>query len=478
MPKSKQKEFVQQFGSKHYAYKLDDWVYTYENTLDILLKLFDTNSLKGFGIEDEKLCVLAAGAAIQYLKDTEHNNLGHISKLTKLADEQYVWLDRFTVRNLEVTFSPHAGGKTLLDILDHTSSPMGARLIKRWLVLPLLDARKINERLDAVEYFIQHSTAADDLRKLIKQMGDLERLISKVSLEKANPREMAQLKRSLRAIGPLKEILNNSGNKALKKNAEQLNTCNILSDKIDHDILDEAGPVIAKGNFIKSGVNTELDELRAIKHSGKEYITGIQQKEIIRTGINSLKIGFTSVFGYYLEVTNSHKSKVPPDWIRKQTLTGAERYITEELKIYEEKVLGAEEKIQRLEEQLFVQLLRFAKDYTVTIQQNANIIAKVDCLLSFAETAVKHNYCRPEINDSYAIDIKDGRHPVIEQQLDVSEKYIANDLFMDNELQQILVITGPNMSGKSALLRQTALIVLMAQAGSYVPAASGQNRFG
>ena len=413
-PKSKQKEFVQQFGSKHYAFKLDDWVYTYENTLDILLKLFDTNSLKGFGIEDEKLSVLAAGAAIQYLKDTEHNNLGHISKLTKLADEQYVWMDRFTVRNLEVTFSPHAGGKTLLDIVDHTSSPMGARLIKRWLVLPLLDTRKINERLDAVEYFIQHSVAADDLRKLIKQMGDLERLISKVSLEKANPREMAQLKRSLRAIGPLKEILNNSGNKALQQNAEQLNPCAILSDKIEHDILDEAGPVIAKGNFIQAGVNAELDELRAIKNSGKEYIVGLQQKEILRTGINSLKIGFTSVFGYYLEVTNSHKSKVPPDWIRKQTLTGAERYITEELKIYEEKVLGAEEKIQRLEEQLFIQLLRFAKDYTVTIQQNANIIAKVDCLLSFAETAVKHNYCRPEINDSYAINVKDGRHPVIQ----------------------------------------------------------------
>ena len=394
--------------------------------------------------------------------------------MTKLTDEQNVWLDRFTIRNLELIYSPHQGGKTLLDVLDNTTSPMGARMLKRWVVMPLLDIQKINERLNAVEYFVNHSVESEDLKKLIRTIGDLERLISKVSLERVNPREMVQLKRALHSIPGLKQILSASKNHTLQKISDQLNPSQILSDKIEKEIWEEAGPVISKGNFIRNEVNVELDDLRAIKNSGKEYITGIQQKEIIRTGINSLKIGFTSVFGYFLEVTNSHKSKVPPDWIRKQTLTGAERYITEELKEYEAKVLGAEEKIQVLEEKVFAALIQFAKDYVQTIQQNATLIAGVDCLLSLAEAASKNNYVKPELNDSHAIEIKEGRHPVIEAQLDASEKYIANDVFLDNESQQILIITGPNMSGKSALLRQTALIVLQAQIGSFVPASSAK----
>ena len=473
-PKSKQKEFNQLFGTKFYAYKLDDWVYSYDNSLDILLKLFETNSLKGFGVEEERLSVIAAAAAIQYLKDTEHNNLAHISKLTKLSNEQHVWLDRFTIRNLELIYSPHSGGKTLLDILDQTTSPMGARLMKRWIVMPLLDMQKIRERLDAVEYYVNHISEAEELKKHIRTIGDLERLISKVSLEKVNPREMVQLKRALSAIVPLKELLSKSDKDNLKKISDQLNPCPALANKISNELFDESGPVIAKGNFIKQGVNVELDDLRAVKNSGKEYIAGIQQKEIIRTGINSLKVGFNSVFGYFLEVTNSHKSKVPPDWIRKQTLTNAERYITEELKEYEQKVLGAEEKIQVLEEKIFADLIRYAKDFVVTVQLDANLIARVDCVLSLAEVAGKNNYCKPEVNDSYAIEIKEGRHPVIEQQLDVSDKYVPNDIFIDNETQQILIITGPNMSGKSALIRQTALIVLMAQMGSFVPATSAK----
>jgi DNA mismatch repair protein MutS len=472
--KSKQKDFLQQFGSNLYGFKLDDWVFSYDHALAILLKLFETNSLKGFGIEEERVSVIAAGAAIQYLRDTEHNNLAHISKITRLTDEKTVWLDRFTIRNLELIYSPHHGGKTLLDVLDHTTSPMGARMLKRWVVMPLLDPHKINDRLNAVEYFVNHTNESEELKKQIRTIGDLERLISKVSLERVNPREMVQLKRALNAIPALKQVLAASKNTTLQKISEQLNPSAILADKIEKEVAEEAGPIISKGNFIANGVNADLDDLRAIKNSGKDYIAGIQQKEVVRTGINSLKIGFNSVFGYFLEVTNSHKSKVPADWIRKQTLANAERYITEELKEYEHKVLGAEEKIQTLEEKIFADLIRFAKDYVHTIQQNASLIARVDCLLSLAEIAAKNNYVKPEINESHAIEIKEGRHPVIEQQLDVSEKYIANDVYLDNEGQQILIITGPNMSGKSALLRQTALIVLMAQTGSFVPASAAK----
>lgn len=471
-PKSKQKEFLQQFGSKTYAYRLDDWVYSYDHTLETLLKLFDTNSLKGFGVEEEKLSVIAAGAAIQYLKDTEHNNLSHITKLTRLSNEMHVWLDRFTIRNLELIYSPHAGGKTLLDVLDHTSSPMGARLLKRWIVMPLLDIHKIKERQSAVGFFVNQHSIAEEVRRLIKQVGDLERLISKVSLEKVSPREMVQLKRALYATPQLQKILDATQNESLFSVSKLLHDTPTLTDRIALEISEEAGPIIAKGNFIRNGVNHELDELRSIKNSGKEHIASIQQKEIVRTGINSLKIGFNNVFGYYLEVTNSHKSKVPTDWIRKQTLTGAERYITEELKEYEQKVLGAEEKIQVLEERIFAELIRFAKDYVVTIQQNAALIAKIDCLVSFAEVATTGNYVLPDVNDSHIISIREGRHPVIELQLDASEKYVPNDVELSSEEKQILMITGPNMSGKSALLRQTALIVLMAQTGSFVPATS------
>lgn len=473
-PKNKQKDFIHQFGSKYYAFKLDDWVYTYDYGLEILLKLFGTNSLKGFGIEDEQAGIIAAGAAIQYLKDTEHNNLSHINKITKLSDEQYVWLDRFTIRNLELIFSPHAGGKSLLEVLDHTTSPMGARLLKRWLVMPLLDKNQISERQNSVACFVKQNILSEDLRKHLRTIGDLERLISKVSLEKVNPREMLQLKRALQTISPIQQLLQQTNNDVLKKLGSQLHISQELTQKIEQEVHDDAGPIVAKGNFIKSGFNNELDDLRYIKNSGKEYITGIQQKEQLRTGISSLKVGFNNVFGYFLEVTHTHKHKVPSDWIRKQTLSNAERYITEELKEYEQKVLGAEEKIQALEEQLFRKLVLFAKDYVVTIQKNAAVIAQIDVLLSLAQVALQNNYTQPEVNDSYIIEIKDGRHPVIERQIDVSEKYITNDVLLDAETQQVLIITGPNMSGKSALLRQTALIALMAQIGSFVPAAAAK----
>lgn len=469
-PRSKHKEFIQQFGTKIYGFKLDDWVYSYDNALDILLKLFDTNSLKGFGIEEERYSVIAAAAAVQYLKDTEHHNLAHITKMTKLTDEKYVWLDRFTIRNLELIYSPHPDGKTLLDVLDFTTSPMGARLLRRWLVMPLLDKAKIEERLSTVTYFLCQKTTAEELKKLIRSVGDLERLISKVSLEKVNPREMTQLKRALLAILQLRTILLETNHPSLVKIGDRLNPCSVLSDKIAQQVTEDAGPVIAKGNFICDGIDADLDDLRSIKNSGKEYILNIQQQEIVRTGITSLKVGFNNVFGYFLEVTNTHKSKVPTDWIRKQTLSTAERYITEELKIYEQKVLGAEEKIQTLEERMFAELIRFAKEYVVTIQQDATLIARLDCLLSMAEAAERNNYTLPTLNDGLAITIKNGRHPVIEHQLEVGDVYVPNDVYMDSDTAQVFVITGPNMSGKSALLRQTALIVLMAQMGSYVPA--------
>ena len=476
-PRSRQKEFIERFGNKLVTARLDDWVYTKEHAYDTLLKLFETNSLKGFGIEEEEIAIIAAGAAIQYLKDTEHHNLSHIARLTKIAESNYVWLDRFTIRNLELIYSPHQDGKTLLDIIDRTVSPMGARLLKRWIVMPLVDLTAIHERLDAVEFFVQNDSKSEELKKLLRQMGDMERLISKVSLEKANPREISQLKRGLLVLEPIKEALAKSGHPSLSKLADKISILPGLTDRIAHVLHDEAGPMISKGNFINDGVDTDLDELRLIKHSGKEYIAGIQTKEVARTGISSLKIGFNNVFGYYLEVTNTHKAKVPNDWIRKQTLANAERYITEELKEYESKVLGAEDKIQTLEERLFAELVRYVKEFTLTIQQNAQATAYLDCLLSLAEVALSNGYTKPDVNDSHTIYIKDGRHPVIEKQLDVSDKYVPNDVYLDDQQQQILMITGPNMSGKSALLRQTALIVLMSQIGSYVPATAASIGF-
>ena len=502
-PRSKQKEFIDRFGSKLVTARMEDWVYTKENAYDILLKLFETNSLKGFGIEDEEVAVIAAGGAIQYLKDTEHHNLSHIARITKITESNYVWLDRFTIRNLELVASPHPQGKTLLDIIDRTVSPMGGRMLKRWILMPLVNLDAIQERLDAVEHLIQGPQTPKggfsslsfgegrgevaveapfgglgaELRKFLRQMGDMERLISKVSLEKANPREIVQLKRGLTVLEPIKELLRQSGHHSLAKLADKISLLPTLTERIAWVLKEESGPMLSKGNFINDGVDTDLDELRLIKNTGKEYIVGIQTKEIQRTGINSLKIGFNNVFGYFLEVTNSHKAKVPTDWIRKQTLANAERYITEELKEYEQKVLGAEDKIQMLEEKLFAELVRAVKEFTNTIQQNAQAAAYLDCLLSHAEVATSNSYTKPEVNDGLTIYIKDGRHPVIEKQLDVSDKYVPNDVYLDDTQQQILMITGPNMSGKSALLRQTALIVLLSQIGSYVPAASASIGF-
>jgi DNA mismatch repair protein MutS len=471
-PRARQKEFTERFGNKHVTARMEDWVYTNENAFDILLKLFETNSLKGFGIEDETVSIIAAGGAIQYLKDTEHHHLSHIARITKINESNYVWLDRFTIRNLELVSSPHPQGKTLLDIIDRTVSPMGGRMLKRWILMPLVRLDAIQERLDAVEFFVKNENKAEELKKYLRQMGDMERLISKVSLEKANPREIVQLKRGLMALEPIKELLSKSSHPTLSNLSDKISLLPNLTARIEWVLKEEAGPMISKGNFINDSVDTDLDELRLIKNTGKEYIIGIQTAEIERTGITSLKIGFNNVFGYYLEVTNVHKTKVPIDWIRKQTLANCERYITEELKEYEQKVLGAEDKIQMLEEKLFAELVRAVKEFTTTIQQNAQAAAYLDCLLSHAEVAISNSYTRPEVNDSLTIYIKDGRHPVIEKQLDVSDKYVPNDVYLDDTQQQILMITGPNMSGKSALLRQTALIVLLSQIGSYVPAAS------
>jgi DNA mismatch repair protein MutS len=476
-PRSKQKEFVERFGNKYVTARMEDWVYTSEHAYDILLKLFETNSLKGFGIEEETVSITAAGGAIQYLKDTEHHNLSHIARINRISEANYVWLDRFTIRNLELVSSPHPQGKTLLDIIDRTVSPMGGRMLKRWILMPLIDMAAIQERLDAVEFFVQNTNQAGELRKYLRQVGDMERLISKVSLEKANPREIVQLKRGLLALEPIKELLSKSGHPSLAKLADKISLLPTLTARIAWVLREEAGPMINKGNFINNSVDTDLDELRLIKNTGKEYIAGIQTKEIQRTGISSLKIGFNNVFGYFLEVTNTHKNKVPNDWIRKQTLANAERYITEELKEYEQKVLGAEDKIQILEEKLFAELIRAVKEFTSIIQQNAQAAAYLDCLLSLAEVAAANGYTKPEVNDSLTIYIKDGRHPVIEKQLDVSDKYVPNDVYLDDTQQQVLMITGPNMSGKSALLRQTALIVLLAQIGSYVPASAASIGF-
>jgi DNA mismatch repair protein MutS len=404
------------------------------------------------------------------LKDTEHHQLSHFTKISRIHEQQYVWLDKFTIRNLELLHSSHPDGKALVDVIDKTVSPMGGRLIRRWTVMPLISIASIQERLDAVEYFTKTKEIATELRLLIRSIGDLERLISKVAMNKANPRELVQLKRGLNALAPIQQLLLQGKDETLTNLANKIVLLHPVAERIDQTLEDESGAMIGKGNFIKAGVDKELDDLRLIRSSGKSYIAKIQQDETDRTGISSLKVGFNNVFGYYLEVTNTHKSKVPPEWIRKQTLANAERYITEELKEYEQKVLGAEEKIQWIEERLFNELVTYVRDFTLSIQQNSNIIARLDALLSFAESANVNNYSKPSVNDSLEINIKSGRHPVIEQMLDPGNAYIPNDVYLDDVQQQILMITGPNMSGKSALLRQTALIVLMAQMGSFVPA--------
>ena len=472
--KGKAKEFTALFGGKFYTYTLDEWVYNEDTALDRLLRHFETKSLKGFGVQNLTYGIIAAGAILNYLDLTQHSNLGHISALSRIEEEKYVWLDRFTIRNLELFTSINEGAKTLIQVIDKTISPMGARLLKRWIALPLKEIQAINNRLDIVEYFIKNEKQKTEIEEQLRQVGDMERIIGKVAVARINPREVVQLKHALRAIGPIKELCAASGNEGLKRFAEQLNPCESIRQRIEKEIYPDPPMLLNKGRVIADGVSEELDDLRRLSYSGKDYLAQMQERESQRTGIPSLKIAFNNVFGYYIEVRNAHKDKVPPEWIRKQTLVNAERYITEELKEYETKILGAEEKILSLEQNLFNQLVVALSEYIAAIQLDATILGRIDCLLSFATSATANNYYRPEVNDSKIIDIKEGRHPVIEQQLPIGESYIANDVFLDPGNQQIIIITGPNMAGKSALLRQTALIVLMAQIGSFVPATSAK----
>ena len=472
--RGKEKRFIEIFGDRFYTYKLDDWVYTEDNARDRLLNHFNTSSLKGFGVQNLMHGVIAAGSILQYLQITQHENIRHISSLSRIEEEHYVWLDKFTIRNLELFYSMNEGAKTLVDVIDRTISPMGARLLKRWVALPLKEKQPIEERHNIVENILNNSDFREFLEQQIQKIGDIERIISKVAVGRINPREVIQLMNALYAIEPIKNRCSSSQNEALNKIGEQLNPCISIRNRIENDINPDASNNINKGNIIKKGVSDELDELRDIAHSGRDYLNQLREREIERTGITSLKISFNNVFGYYIEVRNTHKDKVPSDWTRKQTLVNAERYITEELKEYETKILGAEEKSLQLETELFNKLVLGLSDYISAIQLNASLIARLDCLLSFAKTADESSYRRPEINDSEVIDIKQGRHPVIEKQLPIDEEYVANDVYLDNEDQQIMIITGPNMAGKSALLRQTALIVLLAQTGSYVPAESAR----
>ena len=470
--KGNQKKFNALFGNKFYFFQLDDWVFTPDFTNELLLKQFKTKTLKGFGVEDLKVATIAAGAALHYLSETHHNESRHISTLSRIEEDNYVWLDRFTIRNLELISSNNQDATTLIDIIDKTISPMGGRLMKRWMLLPLKNTVTIAKRHDAVEGLVNNNELLFELTNNISQVSDLERLVSKVSIGKISPREVNQLKNSLDVLVPIKEQTSKSKIKPLQLIGEQINTCDSLRAKIEAELQDDAPVLLNKGNIIKKGINQELDELRKIAFSGKDYLLQMQQRESERTGITSLKIAFNNVFGYYIEVRNTHKDKVPEEWIRKQTLVNAERYITEELKEYESKILGAEEKILTLETSIFQNLVLELADFTVPIQHNAHLVAQIDCLSSFASLAISDKYCKPIVNDSFKLDIKNGRHPVIENCLEVGESYIPNDVYLDEVDQQIIMITGPNMSGKSAILRQTALIVLMAQMGSFVPAES------
>lgn len=472
--KHRTKDFQTQFGENHYTFRLEDWAFTEEFAEESLNKHFGTKNLKGFGIEKMSLAVIAAGAVFYYLSENQHQRLGHITSIARIEEEKYVWLDRFTIRNLELVFSSNDNAKTLADILDKTHTPMGGRLLKRWMVLPLKDEKPINERLDVVDYLTKNVEIAFELSQRLREIGDLERLISKVAVGKVNPKEVMHLRRTLLQIQPIKELLKEDSLVSLKKMMDQLNSCETLIQLIENTLTDEPAGQIGKGAVIRSGCNSELDELREISYHGKDYLEQLQERESQRTGIQSLKISFNNVFGYYIEVRNTHKDKVPEDWIRKQTLVNAERYITEELKEYETKILGAEEKIFAIETKLFQDLVYNMADYIHPIKHNANVIARLDCLFSFSQIAFENNYKRPEINDGFVLDIKNGRHPVIEKRLPIGEEYIPNDVFLDNTDQQIIMITGPNMSGKSAILRQTALIVLMAQMGCFVPADSAK----
>ena len=464
--------FEGNFGSKFFTFELDDWVFTETSAREKLLKHFEVKNLKGFGVEHLKNGIIASGAILQYLIMTQHTQIGHVTSLARIEEDKYVRLDKFTVRSLELMGSMNDGGSSLLNVIDKTISPMGARLLKRWLVFPLKDVQPINERLNVVEYFFRQPDFKELIEEQLHLIGDLERIISKVAVGRVSPREVVALKVALQAIEPIKAACMDADNASLNHIGEQLNICQSIRDRIDREIDNDPPLLINKGGVIKSGVSAELDELRQIAYSGKDYLLQIQQRESELTEIPSLKIGYNNVFGYYIEVRNTHKDKVPAEWIRKQTLANAERYITQELKEYEEKILGAEDKILVLETQLYAELVQSLSEFIPAIQINANQIARLDCLLSFATAARENNYIRPVIADDDVLEIHQGRHPVIEKQLPIGEKYIANDVMLDSQTQQIIIITGPNMAGKSALLRQTALITLLAQIGSFVPAES------
>ncbi len=464
------KKYAEIFQTRYYVFQLDDWVFQYDFTYDKLLQHFHTINLKGFGIQEMLFGTIAAGVCLHYLDETHHERKQHIQSISRVDEEKYVWLDRFTIRNLELVYPSNEFGKSLLQVIDYTLTPMGSRLLKKWLVLPIKDAALINERLSVVDYALHHTEAAASLSDKLKQIGDLERMISKLAMRRINPRELMQLNRSVKLIKPIKEILESGGDLQVKKIADQLQNCDWLTEQIDKILADDPPAQTNRGNLIKTGIHPELDELRKIAFSGKDYLLQIQQNEQIKTGISSLKISFNNVFGYYLEVTNVHKDKVPPEWVRKQTLSNAERYITDELKKYEESILGAEEKLSAIEENLYQELVISLSEYVGPILQNASVIAHLDCLLGFGKLAEKHHYTKPILNHSGKITLTQARHPVIEQMLPDGESYIPNDVFLDKETQQIIILTGPNMSGKSAILRQTALVVILAQIGSYVPA--------
>jgi len=472
IPKACKNDFKEHFGEDFHSFYLEDWVYKEDFALEKLTSHFQTVSLKGFGIEELPEGIIASGAILYYLSETQHNKLQHITAIQRIAEDAYVWMDRFTIRNLELYHSYNPNAVTLLDVIDRTLSPMGGRLLKRWLALPLKDAAKIKSRHEVVDYLKSNPEVLKTIQYQIKQISDLERLISKIAAGKVSPREVVYLKESLDAIIPIKNLALESKNEAVRTIGDSLHSCDLLREKIKSTLNQDAPVAIAKGNAIAKGIHEELDELRAISTSGKEFLEGIEARESAATGISSLKISFNNVFGYYIEVRNTHKDKVPAEWIRKQTLVNAERYITEELKVYETKILGAEEKIYKLETELFEQLVSWISTYIKPVQLNANLVAQLDCLTSFTQLAIENKYVCPEIDDSFELEIKNGRHPVIEKQLPVGTPYIANDVFLDRETQQIIMITGPNMSGKSAILRQTALIVLLAQMGSFVPAES------
>ena len=464
--------FEGNFGSKFFTFELDDWVFTETTAREKLLKHFETKNLKGFGVEHLKNGIIASGAILQYLTMTQHTQIGHITSLARIEEDKYVRLDKFTVRSLELIGSMNDGGSSLLNVIDRTISPMGARLLKRWIVFPLKDEKPINERLNVVEYFFRQPDFKELIEEQLNLVGDLESIISQVAVGRVSPREVVQLKVALQAIEPIKQACLEADNASLNRIGERLNLCVSIRDRIAREINNDPPLLINKGGVIKDGVNADLDELRRISYSGKDYLLQIQQRESEETGIPSLKVAYNNVFGYYIEVRNVHKDKVPKEWIRKQTLVNAERYITQELKEYEEKILGAEDKILVLETQLYTNLVQALTEFIPQIQVNANQIARLDCLLSFANVARENNYIRPVIEDNDVLDIRQGRHPVIEKQLPIGEKYIANNVMLDSSTQQIIIITGPNMAGKSALLRQTALITLLAQIGSFVPAES------